>query len=132
MRFRAYIGGFDGRIFATRIEVDKDRLICRRNQPDSGKLHIPWPVEGHGAPFISTAQLREREEPYMLPLELARGKIALVRNQHSSWELAGMRISDEFLAVNHEAMQLFQRAVVTQHDVEQCAELSSQAIARGV
>ena len=128
--FRAYIGGFDGRIFPTRIEVDKDRLICRRNQPDSGKLHIPWPVEGHGTPFISTAQLREREEPYMLPLELARGKIALVRNQHSSWELAGMRIPDEFVSVNHDAMQLFQRAVVTQRDPEQCAELSSKAIAR--
>src|SRR5215210_2519479 len=78
---RAYISGFDGRIYPTRVEVQENVVTCRRPHSDSGKLHVPWPVPNFGRPVLSTTSLREREEPYLLPLELARGKLATLRDQ---------------------------------------------------
>jgi hypothetical protein len=126
--FRAFLGGFDGRIFPTRIEVAENMIICRRNQPDSAKLHISWPVKGFGTPVVNTAQLREREEPYILPLELARGKITSIRNQHSAWELAGMHIPDAFLEQRRMAHHCFRKAVVSTDDPDKCAASANQAL----
>ena len=77
---RAYTSGFDGRVFASRFEVDGNVVDFRKMNSDSGKLQIPYPVEGFGKPIVSTASLREHEDPYILSLELARGKICQVRN----------------------------------------------------
>ena len=126
--FRAFLGGFDGRIFPTRIEITENVIICRRNQADSAKLHISWPVRGFGTPVVNTAQLRELEEPYFLPLELARGKITQLRNQHSEWDLAGMNIPDAFLEQHRMAHHCFRKAVVATSDREKCAALADQAL----
>src|ERR1700693_5356649 len=79
----AYISGADGRVFATQVEVSGNLITCRRSLNESGRLHVGWPVEGFGRPVVSTASLPEREEPYLLPLKLARGKIAQLRDQIS-------------------------------------------------
>ena len=126
--FRSFLGGFDGRIFATRIELDGNVLICRRTQPDSAKLHVSWPVKGFGTPIVNTAQLREREEPYILALELARGKITHIRNQHSAWELAGMKIPQAFLEQRRMAHHCFRKAVISKSDRVRCEEMSNQAL----
>ena len=95
--YRAYISGMDGSVFPTRIEVDDNTVICRRQMSDSGKFHVAWPVPGYGKPVLSTTSLREQEEPYLLPIELARGKISQVREQLSAWQMAGMSIPDNFI-----------------------------------
>ena len=41
---QAYISGFDGRVFPTRVEREGDELVCRRPSSDSGRLHVAWPV----------------------------------------------------------------------------------------
>ena len=71
---RACISGLDGRIFPTRVEIDGNIMTCRRQSSDSGKLHVAWPVEGFGRPVITSSSLPERDEPYVLAVELARGK----------------------------------------------------------
>ena len=83
---RAFISGYDGRVHATRVEFDGRVLSCRRQQHESGKLHVPWDVEGRGSQVVSTTSLPEREQPYILPLELARGKLAEVREQAAVWQ----------------------------------------------
>src|SRR5262245_28181428 len=82
---RAYISGVDQTAWATRIEVDGNLVICRRQNSDSGKLNVAWPVAGFGRPVLSTASLPERDEPYLLVVELARGRIVQTRNQLALW-----------------------------------------------
>ena len=94
--FRAYISGIESRVFPTRIEVDGNIVTCRRNIADSGRLHVAWPVENFGRPTLSTSSLPERAEPYLLTVELARGKISQVRDQAGFWELAGMSMPEEY------------------------------------
>lgn len=124
----AYICGFDGRVFPTRIEVNDNVLSCLRQQSDSGKVHVCWPVEGFGRPVICTSSLPERELPYALPLELARGKICQVRDQLAQWEMGGMVIPEGFLDRHRKAHKLFGAAVAQQADPQSCAELAQAAI----
>lgn len=124
----AYVSGFDGRVFPSRVEVEDDKFALRRMTSDSGKLHVRYPVSGFGRPVICTATLREQDEPYVLALELARGKICQVRNQLAVWEGLGMGISDEFRVVHREAHDFFAQAITAQPDIDSVTELSNSAI----
>jgi hypothetical protein len=125
---RAYLNGVDQAAWPTRVEVSGNQIICRRQNSDSGKLNIAWPVPGFGRPMLATASLPEREEPYVLAVELARGKIVQVRNQVATWESAGMSIPEDFLPLHREAHQLLARSVAAQNHPDQASEIAQQAI----
>lgn len=127
---QAYVSGFDGRVFPSRLEVQDDILSFRRMNSESGKLHIAFPVPGFGRPVLSTATLREQEEAYDLALELARGKICQVRNQLAAWESLGMSVPPEFRTAHREAHQFFARATTAGADGSVSGDLSLQAIER--
>jgi hypothetical protein len=126
--FDGYLSGADGRVFSTEIEVTGNVLTCRRSVADSGRLHVAWPVAGFGRPVVSTASLPERDEPYLLPLELARGKIAQLRDQISAWEVGGMTVPEEFQAPYHEASRKFREATAHQNQPERMADFSRQSL----
>jgi GH35 family endo-1,4-beta-xylanase len=125
---RGYLCGADGRVFPTRIEVEGNVVLCRRNTSESCKFHVGWPIEGFGRPVTGTASLPEREEPYLLAVELARGKIVQIRNQASQWEVAGMQIPAEFQAPSLEAHRLFARAASAQDDPAAASRMANDAL----
>ena len=125
---RAYLCGMDQSVFPTRIELDGNLLACRRQTSESGKLHVAWAVNGFGRPVLSTASLPEREQPYVLAVELARGKIVQVRNQLATWQGAGMQIPAEFQALHSEAHHAFTKAAAQQDKPEQAAVFAQQAL----
>jgi hypothetical protein len=125
---QAYLSGADRRVFPCRVERSGNEISVIRQTAESGKLHICWPVAGHGRPVVQTCSLPEREEPYPLPLELARGKISQLRNQMGAWQIAGMIIPKAFYPLNQQAHRLLAQAVQRQDKSEECARLSQQAI----
>ncbi len=125
---QAYISGFDGRVFPTRVERDGDELVCRRPSSDSGRLHVAWPVPGFGRTLVSTSSLREQESVYLLPLELARGKISQLRNQQAAWEIAGMSVPAGFDEASRQAHQIFARATAAQDDPDEASRFSEAAL----
>ncbi len=125
---RAYISGFDRHVFPTQVEISENLLVCRRLQSDSGKLHVAFPVEGFGRPVLSTSSLREREEPYLLALELARGRIAELREQSAVWEQIHMAIPDDFRAAERRAFRLLAQASADQDNPEQSSRLAREAL----
>ncbi len=127
---RAYINGVDQAAWPTRIELSGNQLLCRRQNSDSGKLNIAWPVAGFGRPVLATASLPERGEKYVLAVELARGKIVQVRNQLAAWQAAGMTIPAEFVPLHREAHQLLARAVAVQEDPAKASFIAQEAIVR--
>ncbi len=92
---KSYVTGLDRTPSRLSVEIRKDLLICQRGTTESGRLFAPWPVEGFGTPFIGTATLGERPEPYPLAVELARGKLNDVRNQLADWKQMGLRVPAE-------------------------------------
>jgi hypothetical protein len=122
--YSAYLTAFDRHVFPTRVELDGNFMICRRPRSDSGKLHVACPVEGFGRPMLSTSSLPERDEPYLLPLELARGRIAELREQAATWELAKMVIPNAYREAERRAFHLFSQATSLKgQNVKQACEV---------
>jgi hypothetical protein len=123
---KAFFSGQDRTPSRTTVEVRPGSLICQRDNPESGRVNVPWPVTGFGAPVVATATLGERAEPYDLGVELARGKLNEVRNQLADWQLMGLRTTP---ALNHwlkEAQVAFAKAA-TSRDLPETAEAAAQA-----
>jgi len=125
---RAYISGADGRVFPTQVEIEGNVLTCRRPLSESGRLHVAWRIAGFGAPVVCTASLPERDEAYLLALELARGKLAQLRDQISAWELAGMSIPSGFQQPFKEAHAAFRRAAAVQEQPAVAGPMADEAL----
>lgn len=124
----AYITGLDGRIYPTRVEVQGNLLNCRRSHSDSGKLHVPLPLPDNSRPVCTTASLPERDQPYLLTLELCRGKLAEVRDQFASWQMLGMKIPAEFDALHRSAFSRFAQASAAQDSAEHAGRLAIESL----
>ncbi len=125
---RGYLTGMDGRVFPTQIEIDGNIIGCRRISSESCKFHVAWDVPGHGLLVLNTASLPEREAPYLLAVELARGMLVKVRNQAGAWELAGMVLPGEYAPEVTTAFQLFSRAASSQDQPDVASQLAQQAL----
>jgi hypothetical protein len=88
---RAYIAGIDEIPWQSRVHWNDDSLIVERAEVDSGNFFLPYAIERHGELMLSTASLMERDEPYHLQVELARGTLNRLRNQLAAWESMGMQ-----------------------------------------
>ena len=126
--YRAYLSGAEGRVFPTTIEREENVIVCRRERSESGKLHIEWPIPAAGQLVVSTTTLPERDEPYLLSVELARGLISRVRDQASSWQIAGMTIPDEFGPLDAEAHRCLVRAIAGNLNPEEACRLADRAL----
>ena len=125
---RAYMTGLDRMPGRTTIEVRPGLLICHRDDPESGRLHVPWPVEGFGLPVVSTATLAERDEPYDLAVELARGRLNDVRNQAADWQLQGLETFPELDQRLLEASRAFAHAATSRDDPTAAAESAQRSL----
>jgi hypothetical protein len=123
---KAYISGQDRTPSRTTVEVRPGLMICQRDNPESGRVHVPWPVAGFGTPTIATATLGERGDPYDLGVELARGKLNEVRNQLSDWRQMGLVTPPELEHWLHQAQHAFAKAATSRHDPE-TAETAAKA-----
>ena len=89
---KAYITGLDRTPGRLSVEFRNGLMSCFRETSESGRLFVPWPIAGYGSPIVGTATLAERPSPYMLALELARGKLNDVRNQMADWVQMGLAV----------------------------------------
>lgn len=111
---KAYMTGLDRTPGRLAVDVRPGLLVCHREFPESGRLHIPWSIKGFGRPIVGTATLAEREEPYELAVELARGKLNDVRNQAADWKQLGLRTTAPFEQALHEAQKALAHAATSQ------------------
>lgn len=128
---KAYLTGLDRTPSRLNIEFRQGLMVCHRENNESGRLFVPWPVEGQGTPIVGTATLAERAQPYNLAVELARGKLNDVRNQLADWRQMGLRTPAELEGILAEAHRAFIKAATSGEDHEtsfQAAQASLAAI----
>ena len=110
---KAYITGLDRTPGRVGVELRNGLMTCIRETTESGRLFVPWPIDGHGTPIVGTATLAERPAPYVLAVELARGKLNDVRNQLADWTQMGLRSTPELERALDEAQRAFIRAATS-------------------
>jgi hypothetical protein len=130
---KAYVTGLDRTPGRIGVELRNGLMTCVRQTTESGRLFVPWPIEGQGTPIVGTATLAERPTPYVLAVELARGKLNDVRNQLCDWTQMGLRSTPELEQALDQARHAFIRAATSADQPEAClaaAQASLQAAAQ--
>jgi hypothetical protein len=125
---RAYIIGLDRTPGRLAIELRNGLMTCVRETTESGRLFVPWPIEGYGMPLVGTATLAERATPYVLAVELARGKLNDIRNQLADWMQMGLRSTPELDQAVAQAQKAFVRAATTTDELETCAQAAQHSL----
>jgi hypothetical protein len=125
----AYVTGQDRTPGRGAVEVRPGQLAVVRANPESGRLHVPWPIEGFGRPVVATATLAERPAPYDLAVELARGRLNDVRNQSSDWRLLGLLVPPELDELLSRSQRAFARAVTSRDEPDAAAAASQECLA---
>ncbi len=125
---QVYLLGIDRASWPTRVYRQEDELVLDRSVSDSVNVHIPWGVEGHGLLTLSSGSLIERPDPYLAPLELARGTAVQVRNQLAEWQLIGLSVPEAARRKLAEAVEQLSRAAVGQDDVAAAAGRAEESL----
>ncbi len=87
---RAYLSALDHVPWKTRVSPTAEGLDAERVESDSGYFHVLWRVAGRPDQVLTTATVCERDEPYNLPVELARGLLNRLRNHLGAWDAVGV------------------------------------------
>ena len=127
-----YIASLEGipwRCFSERTE---DGFQIRRRIDESGSLFAMWRLPDGTETLLCTANLRVRERPYLLPVELARGTLNRLRNQTALWRQAGLEVPPELSAQIAAAGHPFCTAATTQHDVATATSAANQSILKSL
>lgn len=113
----------------TTVQWDGGLLSLQRGAKDSGTLRIPWRVPGRGQQMLSTGTLIEREKPYLLEVELARGKLNQLRHALADWQTLGLAAPADVHQELKRALATFAPAVTRQHVPAEACQYAQQALA---
>jgi len=83
----AYLIGSDGVPLCSELEFKNSQIVCAKRAEGPAALALVWPVPGCGMLVLETSRLMERDKPYVLPLELARGRLMRVSLKREEWGL---------------------------------------------
>ncbi|MGL4460627.1 MAG: endo-1,4-beta-xylanase [Planctomycetia bacterium] len=100
------------------VEREGRRLVIRCDSPDSGVVSAAFEVEGFGSVVLETSSLMQREEPYRLAVELARGQLTILRNQLADWEVHGLETPGPAAVQLAEAMRSLRKAINAEDEEE--------------
>ena len=124
-----HICGQDDLPWYGRAYFSGDQLIIERNEDDSGRVYVPWRIGQSSPVLISTSTLAERDRPYLLEVELARGMLHNLRNQIAQWESLGLTLTKGLTDGVWESTVEFCRAATTQADPAVAADWAKRSLA---
>lgn len=125
---RIYVAGLEEIPWSTRAGWQGDQLVVERSMSDSGSVYVPWQIDGLGVRVLSTATLMERDRPYLLEVELARGLIQRIRNRLFMWELLGLTMTPELTQQLQSATREFALAATSQEEPAEASVAANRAI----
>ena len=115
---QAYLAGIEGIPWHCCGTWSNGILSLHRAVSESGNLSIAWDVPGHGPRVLSTCTLMERDEPYGLITELARGTLHRARSLVAEREAAGIPVADDVAARLQAASAALIRSITAASDDE--------------
>jgi hypothetical protein len=90
----AYLVGGDGVPVRADIEFKNGEIVCRKRAAGPAALALLWPTNG-GRVLLETTRLPERDKPYILQLELLRGRLMRIAQKREDWGLHDFEGTEE-------------------------------------
>ena len=83
----AYLVGTEGVPVRADIDFSEGQVTCHKRTAGAAALVLLWRIEGVGVVVQETARLQERDKPYNLQRELARGRLMRIEQKREDWGL---------------------------------------------
>jgi hypothetical protein len=83
----AYLFGADGVPLRAEIQRDGNIIQCEKRAAGPAGLGLVWNIPGVGSILVETVRVPERNNPYHLTLELARGQLMRLQHKREDWGL---------------------------------------------
>jgi GH35 family endo-1,4-beta-xylanase len=125
---QVHICGQDDLPWFGRAYFSGNQLVVERNESDSGRVFVPWRIGQAGPLLIGTSTLMERDEPYLLEVELARGMVNCLRNQRAQWEMMGLVVPNALQALITEATVQLSRGATRQNEPSEAADWAEKSL----
>ena len=123
----AYVVGSEDVPLRADISFKDGVITCQKRAAGPAGLAILWNVPGVGEILIETVRLPERDQPYILQVELARGRLMRINQKTEEWGLLDFEDAEPILAQAGRARDLLIKAL--QADTPpQAAALAEQAL----
>jgi hypothetical protein len=98
----AYLVGSDSVPIRGEFSYADGEIICRKRAPGAAALTLMWETKNFGNVMLETTRLPERDEPYILNLELARGRVMRLMQKREEWGIFDLA---DVAAVNEKSME---------------------------
>ncbi len=127
----AFMFGSDGVPIRADFRWEDDLLICSKRVAGPAGLAILWDVPGVGRFLLETTRLLERDEPYILPVELARGHLMRVQHKREEWGMFDIAEIDHLNSDIESAANTLVKALQAGTDKD-AARIGTEALAKAV
>ncbi len=84
----AYIVGTDDVPLRADFNVEGGIIECSKRAAGPAGIALLWNVEGVGRVIVETIRVQERDRPYILQVELARGRLLRLIHKLEDWDFA--------------------------------------------
>ncbi len=127
----AHLIGGEGLPLRSDISVKDECVVCQKRAAGAASLSILWTVKVAGTLMLETARLPEREEPYILNVELARARLMRITQKIEEWGLFDHPGLTEVSKHLDRARDLFIEAV-KETDPGKAARLADESLSVGI
>ena len=127
----AYVVGSDDVPLRAEITFKSGIITCKKRAAGPAGLALLWEVDGAGIVMLETIRVQERERPYILQVELARGRLMRVANKSEEWGLLEYEGTRELAARIDQARELLIKALQADQPAN-AAKLAQDALVAAV
>lgn len=124
----SYLVGSDGVPLKSTIEYRNGEIVCDKKTPGAAGIAILWPIHGMGRILVESARLIERDQPYNLVVELARGRLLRIDHKREEWGLFDYPGIDALNAELDEARASFVAALQSADDPARAAAYAEHSL----
>lgn len=127
-----YIAGLDNSPIKSEVRRQGDLLSVEKSNGDSGKVFFPYKTAHDHLLLLPTGTVIERERPFRIALEMARGTVNRLRNQLDLWQRFGFEFDPDLDQAVTDVSKLFCEAAAHQDRASDCDAKSVAVIDRAL
>ncbi|MBI1372247.1 MAG: hypothetical protein GC159_05735 [Phycisphaera sp.] len=128
----AYLVGADDVAVKANIAFADGVISCEKNTVGPAALSLPYSLDETGELMLQTCLLPERDDPYMLTVELARHRLMKVISKQEDWGLYDLEDDHPAAMRIRVATQKFVEALSLIDKPAEADKLARQALALGI
>lgn len=124
----AYLVGSDNVPIRGEFAYVDGEIQCRKRAAGPAALTLLWETRNFGKIMLETTRLPEREEPYLLNLELARSRMMRMLQKREEWGLFDVAEGQPINEKSNDCRDLLLQAIVNLEDMAQASNYADQCL----